>query len=201
MTARPPHATRNDPSYYYAFARLRRRAEPKVHQRRASLTIPPDVRAGLCSLPAVDRSNAVLKVELKPGERVVIGRSVVTNGSTRTQLLIDGADPVLRERDIMQQEQADTPAKSVFYILQMMYLSGSAEKLLPAYTKIVREITKAAPSFIPILDQINNYVLTGALYKGFREAKKLVVREQEIFEHAKRSAGLRKDGADDGEPA
>lgn len=143
----------------------------------------------------------MLKVELKPGERIVIGRSVVTNGSTRTQLLIDGADPVLRERDIMQETAADTPAKNVFYILQMMYLSGKTEKLLPVYTQVMRDITKAAPSSIQIIDQINNYVLTGALYKAFREAKKLVAWEQGVFEHAERSAGLRKDGADDGEPA
>lgn len=131
----------------------------------------------------------------------MIGRSVVTNGSSRTQLLIDGADPVLRERDILQQSDADTPAKNVFYILQMMYLSGSAEKLLPTYTEIVRGITKAAPSTILIVDRINNHVLTGELYKAFREAKKLVAWEQEIFQNAERSSGLRADGPADGEPS
>ena len=42
-----------------------------------------------------------LKVELKPGERILIGDCVVTNGDQRTRLLIEGAAPILREKDIM----------------------------------------------------------------------------------------------------
>ena len=36
-----------------------------------------------------------LKVELKPGERILIGESVITNGDQRTRFLVDGhgADP------------------------------------------------------------------------------------------------------------
>ena len=42
-----------------------------------------------------------LKVELKPGERIILGECVVTNSDQRTRLLIEGADPILREKDIM----------------------------------------------------------------------------------------------------
>lgn len=142
-----------------------------------------------------------LKVELKPGERIVIGRSVVTNGATRTQLLIDGSDPVLRERDILQEKDADTPAKRIYYAVQMMYISGSIDKVSKIYTKLTRDAATAAPSMLPIIDKINNHVLTGALYKAFREARNLVAHEKGIFEHAERSARLREDGSTDGEPA
>ena len=40
-----------------------------------------------------------LKVELKPGERILIGESVITNGDQRARFLIDGTAPILRERD------------------------------------------------------------------------------------------------------
>jgi len=142
-----------------------------------------------------------LKVELKPGERIVIGRSVVTNGASRTSLLIDGQDPVLRERDILQEDEADTPAKRICYAVQMMYLAGSTDRLLPIYTELTRDALKAAPSMLEIVERMNNCVLTGSLYKAFREARKLVAYEASIFEHAERSAGLRENGADDGEPA
>ncbi len=142
-----------------------------------------------------------LKVELKPGERIVIGRSVVTNGATRTQLLIDGSDPVLRERDILKEKDADTPAKRIYYAVQMMYLSGSIDKVAKIYTTLTRDAVRAAPSMLPIVDRINNHVLTGSLYKAFREARTLVAHEKGIFEHAKRRAGVRSDGAEDGEPA
>jgi flagellar protein FlbT len=142
-----------------------------------------------------------LKVELKPGERIVIGRSVVTNGSSRTSLLIDGHEPVMRERDILKEEDADTPAKRIAYVVQMMYLAGSADTLLPAYTELTRDALRAAPSMLAIVEPMTNCVLTGHLYKAFREARKLVAHEASIFEHAKRGAGLRADGADDGESA
>ncbi|MFD1704442.1 flagellar biosynthesis repressor FlbT [Methylopila henanensis] len=139
-----------------------------------------------------------LKVELKPGERIVIGRSVVTNGAARTQLLIDGGDPVLRERDILQERDADTPAKRIYYTVQMMYMAGSIEKVSKIYSALTRDAVKAAPSMLPLIDRINNHVLTGALYKALREARSLVAHEKGIFEHAERSAGVRADGASDG---
>lgn len=142
-----------------------------------------------------------LKVDLKPGERIVIGRSVVTNGPTRSSLLIDGSEPVLRERDILKEEVADTPAKRIAYVVQLMYLAGSPDALLPAYTELSRGVMKAAPSMIDLVEATTNHVLTGQLYKAFREARKLVARETSIFEHAQRGAGLRADGADDGESA
>lgn len=139
-----------------------------------------------------------LKVELKPGERIVIGRSVVTNGSVRTSLLIDGSEPVLREREILKESEADTPAKRIRYVVQMMYLAGNQNKLLPAYTTLARDLLKAAPSSAEIVERLTNCVLTGQLYKAFREARTLVAHEASIFEHAQRGASLRADGANDG---
>ena len=34
-----------------------------------------------------------LKVELKPGERIILGECVITNADQRTRLLIEGASP------------------------------------------------------------------------------------------------------------
>ena len=42
-----------------------------------------------------------LKVELKPGERIIIGDCVVTNADQRTRLVIEGEAPILREKDIL----------------------------------------------------------------------------------------------------
>ncbi len=142
-----------------------------------------------------------LKVELKPGERIVIGRSVVTNGQVRTSLLIDGQEPVLRERDILREADAETPARRIAYVIQMMYLAGTADALLPTYTTLSRDLLKAAPSTASIVDTITNCVLTGQLYKAFREARKLIAHEASIFEHAQRGARLRADGPNDGEPS
>ena len=52
-----------------------------------------------------------LRVELKPFERIVIGETVLINSGTRTSFLIDGEAPILRERDTITAETANTPAK------------------------------------------------------------------------------------------
>lgn len=64
-----------------------------------------------------------LKVELRPGERIIIGDSIVTNDDQRTRLIIEGDAPILREKDIMTSETADTPCKKIYLVVQLMYLS------------------------------------------------------------------------------
>ena len=64
-----------------------------------------------------------LRVELKPGERLLIGESIITNGKQRTHFLIDGSAPILREKDIMSVERAVTPATRIYLAVQLMYTS------------------------------------------------------------------------------
>ena len=44
------------------------------------------------------RCRMPLKVELKPGERIIIGECVVTNVDQRTRLLIEGQTPSCARR-------------------------------------------------------------------------------------------------------
>ena len=80
-----------------------------------------------------------LKVELKAGERIIIGECVITNADQRTRLLIDGEVPILRERDILTPKTADTPAKNLYFCVQMMYLSKTPSdhprNLFPAHAR------------------------------------------------------------------
>ena len=135
-----------------------------------------------------------LKVELKPGERILIGDCVITNSDQRTRFLVDGMSPILREKDIMTSERADTPAKRIYLSIQLMYISGDPTKQHDLYFTLVRELIQAAPSAWKYIANINNQILTGDLYKALKSAKKLIEYEQELFENAKRSKGLRNGG-------
>ena len=55
----------------------------------------------------------------------------------------------------------------------------------------MRDIIKAAPSVWPLIESINNHILTGEMYKALKDAKKLISYEQELFDNAKRGTGLR----------
>ena len=132
-----------------------------------------------------------LKVELKPGEKVLIGDSVITNGEQRTRFLVDGTAPILRERDIMTADRADTPAKRIYLAVQLMYTSKEPRAYHEHYFSLVRDITSAAPSVWPYIESINNHILTGEMYKALKDAKKLISYEQELLDDAKCGAGLR----------
>jgi flagellar protein FlbT len=141
-----------------------------------------------------------LKIELKPGERVMLGDCVITNHDQRTRLLVEGSAPILREKDIMTQSRADTPAKRIYLAVQLMYTSKNAATYHELYFRLVREITQAAPSMWPLIESINNQILTGELYKALREVKKLIAYEQELLEHASHQ-GLRGGCQGNGKPA
>ena len=132
-----------------------------------------------------------LKVELKPGERIILGDCVVTNADQRTRLVIEGDVAILREKDILTPDTADTPAKRIYLAVQLMYTSKDPRPHHEVYFTLVRDILKAAPSMWPHIEGINNHILMGEMYKALKNAKKLIAYEQEIIDNAKRGAGLR----------
>ena len=138
-----------------------------------------------------------LKVELKPGERILIGDVVVTNSDQRTRLMIEGEAPILREKDIMTAERADTPAKRIYLAVQLMYVSRNSSQHHDIYFKLVKDIVQAAPSTWPYVESINNHILTGEMYKALKDAKKLIAYEGELLAHATRAPSLRKSSKTD----
>jgi flagellar biosynthesis repressor protein FlbT len=142
-----------------------------------------------------------LKVELKPGERIIIGECLITNCEHRTRLLIEGTTPILREKDILTAERADTAAKRIYLAVQLMYTSRDPRSHHEVYFALVRDIVQAAPSTWTYVESINNQILTGNVYKALKHAKALVQYEQELMDHAKCGAGIRKRGKANGQPA
>ena len=69
-----------------------------------------------------------LKLSLKPGEKFVLNGAVLANGDKRTSLVIQNKACVLREKDIMQPEGANTPARRIYLAIMMMYLDGEASE-------------------------------------------------------------------------
>ncbi|MDJ1158464.1 flagellar biosynthesis repressor FlbT [Chelatococcus sp. SYSU_G07232] len=138
-----------------------------------------------------------LKVELKPHERIIIGKVVIRNDDQRTRLFIEGEAPILREKDILNPASADTPAKSIYLAVQLMYLSQDLSPHYEAYFELVRQFLEAAPSALATVAEINNRILSGDLYKALKAAKSLIEYEQELIAHATRGDRLRQGGPND----
>ena len=122
-----------------------------------------------------------LRVELRPFERIIIGESVITNSETRTAFLVDGDAPILREKDILTAETANTPVKRIYFCVQMMYLENDIPKYQDLYLGFVKDILEAMPSSRERIEVSSNHILNGALYKSLRELRELMKYEADLL--------------------
>jgi flagellar protein FlbT len=120
-----------------------------------------------------------LRVELKPFERIIIGETVIINSGTRTSFLIDGEAPILREKDTVTAETANTPVKRLYLCVQTMYLKNDIPRYRAAYLGFINDLREAVPGSRDLIDAINNHLGGGALYKALREIRKLMKLEQQ----------------------
>ncbi len=122
-----------------------------------------------------------LIIDLKPGEKILIGTAVITNDNQRTRLHISGEAPILREKDVLQEEEADTPCKKVYFLVQCMYLARNPREYHPKYFELLKIIQQAAPSTAIFFMRINEQIIEGHYYKALREAKDLITHEAELL--------------------
>lgn len=123
-----------------------------------------------------------LVIDLKPQEKILIGEAVITNSSQRTRLHIAGDAPIIREKDIMKEEMADTPCKRIYFLIQCMYISRTPKDYHEKYFDHVEEVQKAAPSCSIFFMQINEHIIAGTYYKAMKLAQQLIEHERELLE-------------------
>ena len=121
-----------------------------------------------------------LRVELKPFERIVVGESVIINSATRASFLIDGGAPILREKDTVTAETANTPARRLYLCVQMMYLKNDPARYREDYLGYAAALREADPAASELIAAVDSHVSAGALYKALKDIRKLMRREEEL---------------------
>lgn len=127
-----------------------------------------------------------LIIDLKPGEKILIGEAVITNDDQRTRLHIGGDAPILREKDVLKEEDADSPCKKIYFLIQCMYLARNPRIYFEKYFGLIREIQDAAPTTTFFFLKINEMILEGAYYKALKETRELVKHEQELIDNVRK---------------
>ena len=123
-----------------------------------------------------------LKLSLKPNEKIVLNGAVIQNGDRRTTMLLQNKASVLREKDIMQAEEANTPARRIYFPVMMMYLAG--EDNAETYNEFALRMTEfmSAVSSVNALEEcvaISKDVMSGDYYKALSRCRKLMDFESE----------------------
>ncbi|MBV9540692.1 MAG: flagellar biosynthesis repressor FlbT [Alphaproteobacteria bacterium] len=123
-----------------------------------------------------------LKLSLKPGEKFVLNGAVLTNGDKRISLVIQNKACVLREKDIMQPQDANTPARRIYLPIMMMYLDADeSEHYYNDFALRMTEFMGAIQNrqVLTTCIDISRDVTAGAYYKALMSCRKLFDFEQE----------------------
>jgi flagellar biosynthesis repressor protein FlbT len=63
-----------------------------------------------------------------------------------------------------------------------MYISPDPQSQHGTYFNLVRDIVTAVPSAWPIIEGINNNIMSGDLYRALKDARKLIAYEDKLRE-------------------
>jgi len=130
-------------------------------------------------------SGLVLK--LGPKERVLVNGAVIENGDRRARLSIVTPDAnILRLRDAIHPDEANTPVKRVCYATQLI-LSGDhtiGEARLPLLRRI-EELSQVLsdPDSHRLLEQATSALLGDQYYQCLKALRALLPREARLLAH------------------
>ncbi|MDH5771523.1 MAG: flagellar biosynthesis repressor FlbT [Rhodospirillaceae bacterium] len=128
-----------------------------------------------------------LSLTLKPDEKAIIGGAAIQNGPKTTTITITNKTVILREKDVLTSETANTPAKRIYFAVQLMYLAGSLEEsgdVQEAFLELTRDFMAACPTetAVGLIAEIGQYVITEKFYNALKLCKDLIKYEKSIID-------------------
>ena len=127
-----------------------------------------------------------LKLSLKPGEKFVLNGAVVQNGDRRGTLILQNKASVLREKDIMQEEEVTSPSRRIYFPVMMMYLDEAGA--MRHYDEFVRRLSEFMgavrnPAILAECVTISRHAMAKEYYKALMLCRKLIEYEDERLGH------------------
>jgi flagellar protein FlbT len=126
-----------------------------------------------------------LKLNLKPGEKIVINGAVIVNGDRKAFLAVKNFANILRETDVMQEEEANTPTKRAYFAAQLMLLDpehrADYESAFRRYMQDIIGVFSNA-EILDTLNQALTYFDEGDYYKILAALRKVIKYESVLFD-------------------
>ena len=126
-----------------------------------------------------------LKIEIKTGDKIIINGAVLENNGPSAKFLIHNKCSILREKEVMSEENSRTPASRVYFSLQCAYIFPHKKNdYLKLFNQYAQDYLRASPSSAPIIEKILEEVANDRLYQGLRAAQELLQHEEKILKIA-----------------
>ncbi|MBI1188057.1 MAG: flagellar biosynthesis repressor FlbT [Alphaproteobacteria bacterium] len=123
-----------------------------------------------------------LKLSLRPGEKFVVNGAVMQNGDRRAALSLKNRASILREKDIMLPEDAQSPARRIYFPVMLLYLGeGVVEDVYAEFAARLAEFMGAVrdPEILTECVGVSRDVMMGEYYRALMRCRKLIVYETE----------------------
>jgi len=120
----------------------------------------------------------------------VVGQAVSSNGDSRCDLFIENNVTILREKDIMSEDEAGgSPCRRIYFLIQLMYIDReNNSRYHQVYADSTREILEAAPSTRRFFSRIDELISSGKYYEALKATKDLLKYEEELLRHVQTPA-------------
>ena len=125
-----------------------------------------------------------LLIDFKAGDKLIINGSVLENIGSNTKILVHNKSAILREKEVLSQEDAQTPASRVYYELQNAYISldnDERDACLKRFDQRLNEFIAACPNALDIAQKVRGHVEGDRVYKALKETQNLIKYESRVL--------------------
>lgn len=133
-----------------------------------------------------------LKVNIKPGEKFIVNGAVMVAGNKGASLVLQNEATILLGKDIMQEEDAKTPAKRIYFSILLMYLDElGRKKYYPTFMRLIEDFMEATTfnevrkTLLHIVQDVNG----DKYYRALKTCKALINYETEVLAYAQNQSG------------
>ncbi|MTH98279.1 flagellar biosynthesis repressor FlbT [Roseibium sp. RKSG952] len=143
-----------------------------------------------------------MKIGLKAGERLFINGAVLrADRKTNIELMNDAV--FLLEGHILQAEDATTPLRQVYFILQTMIMDpASAKNVNGLFESVMGSVRQAFsnPNVLERLEVVDNLAASGKWFEAMKVIRSLYPIEEALMFRPKKSGGQAAQASETSEP-
>ncbi|MGC2855641.1 flagellar biosynthesis repressor FlbT [Novispirillum sp. DQ9] len=125
-----------------------------------------------------------LKIKLKPHEKAIINGAVIQNGPRAAEFIVKNFAQILREPEVMQEQDATTPAKRTYFSAQLMLLDPeNVERYRPVFDGFLKDLKGALtnPEMLAKLATAGEAVAQNNYYQALRQLRDVIEYESVLL--------------------
>jgi len=126
----------------------------------------------------------MLKLTLRPRERVVVNGCVIRNGDRRQALTVENRADIVRESDLLKPDAESTPVSKVYFLVQTALIRpDTRDQILPMIQQGLADLACCFGADMRArIMEAANFVSMADFYKAMSELRAVLKYETELMQ-------------------